>query len=296
MDDPADAFRRRLADRAPLLLDGAMGSELHARGLDTALPLWSAAALEQAPDAVAALHRDYVRAGAEIVTTNTFRTRRRTFAKVGRPEAAAPLARLAVTLARSSGARFVAGSLGPLEDCYEPARVPDDTACAAEHGELAAQLAEAGVDLLLVETMNTLREARAAVRAAQATGLPVIASFVCGGGAALLSGEPLAEAAIALLDEGVAALAVNCTPTATLDVPLRALLTAVAGRVPCGAWGNVGVTDAIQGFTCTEELAPDDYAERAHRWLDLGARIVGGCCGTGPAHIAAVARMIRARR
>jgi S-methylmethionine-dependent homocysteine/selenocysteine methylase len=290
-----EEFRRRLAQPPPLLIDGAMGSELHRRGVDTRLPLWSAAALIDAPEVVAALHRDYVAAGAEVATADTFRTHRRTLAKSGRPERARDLAHLAVQLARAAAPRFVAGSRAPLEDCYEPRLVPPERECDAEHAELARDLADAGVDLLLVETMNTIREARAAARAARATGLPTVVSFVCGSDGRLLSGETVAAAATALLREGVDALAINCTPTATLHQPLQELLDAVAGRLPCGAYGNVGRTDAIHGFTCTEELDPDGYALRALGWVGQGARIVGGCCGTGPAHIAALQKALRAK-
>lgn len=291
-------FRARLgelANGAPLLLDGATGSELQRRGIDTRLPLWSAAALWTAPDAVLALHRESVAAGAEVVTANTFRTRARTFARAGRKDAARDWTKRAVELARKSGAKFVAGSLAPLEDCYAPALVPDAGALVEEHGEFAADLADAGVDLILVETMNTIREAAVATHAAVATGLPTITSFVCGSDGRLLSGERVAEAALTLLGLPVAALAINCTPTAALARPLQELLDAVASRVPCGAYGNVGRTDSIQGFTCTDDFDPESYAAVAIGWLDQGARIVGGCCGTGPAHVAALRRRIDAR-
>lgn len=281
-----DDFRRRLNAPPVLLLDGATGSELHRRGIATPVPLWSTAALLTAPDAVLQLHREYVAAGAEVVTAATFRTKRRTLASAGRRESARDLTRLAVELARRAAPRFVAGSIAPLEDCYEPRLVPSDPECEAEHAELARDLAEAGVDLLLVETMNTIREARSAALAAKATGLPVVVSFVCGSDDRLLSGETVTAAATSLLQVGVDALAINCTPTPTLTRPLAELLTTVAGRLPCGAYGNIGHTDAIHGFTCTEELDADGYATRALGWVEQGARFVGGCCGTTPAHIA----------
>ncbi len=292
-------FRSRLADRRPLLFDGALGSELTRRGIATPLPLWSAAALRDAPEAIAAIHRDHVAAGAEVVTTATFRTTRRALAKAGIRDAAAcarEWTTQAVALARAAGPRFVAGSIAPLEDCYEPERVPDDAALAREHAWLARDLAAAGVDLLLVETMNTVREAVAATRVARATGLPVIVSFVCASdlraNARLLSGERVVDAARTLLAEGVDALGINCTPVATLHRPLAELLQTVAGRVPCAAYGNVGRTDAIQGWTCTADCPPADYAKAAARWLAQGARIVGGCCGTTAEHVAALRALL----
>jgi len=294
-------LRDRLRARRALLLDGAVGSELARRGIATPLPLWSAVALREAPEAVAAIHADHVAAGAEVVTTATFRTTRRALAKVaGAVPArlaadARELVATAVALARRARPAFVAGSLAPLEECYDPSLVPDDATCAREHAWLARDLAEAGVDLLLAETMNTVREAVAAARAAKSTGLPVIVSFVCRSDGNLLGGERIADAARALLAEGVDALGINCTPVPTLHVPLAELLATVAGRVPCAAYGNIGHTDAIAGWTTTADCSPADYASAAARWLALGATIVGGCCGTTAEHVAAARQAIEER-
>src|SRR6185436_2971426 len=107
-----------------VLLDGATGSELHRRGLDTRMPLWSAAPLINAPDVVAQIHAEYVKAGAEIITANTFRTTRRAIARAGLKPQVKALVTKAVELARKSKATYVAGSIAPLEDCYKPQIVP----------------------------------------------------------------------------------------------------------------------------------------------------------------------------
>jgi len=292
----AKSFRQRLRQQpAIVLLDGATGSELHRRGVDTRLPLWSARGLLDAPETVARIHAEYVKAGAEIVTANTFRATRRAVARAGLKPQAKLLVSKAVELARKSKARFVAGSIAPLEDCYSPQLVPPFEECEREHGEHAEHLAEAGVDLLLIETMNTIGEAHAAARVACRTGLPVIVSFVCRSDGRLLSGERLRTAALRLLELEITGLAVNCTPTASLHEPLGELLAAAGGRVPCGAYGNLGKTDSVHGWTCTEELDPAGYALRAEKWIELGARIVGGCCGTTPAHIAALRKLVDRR-
>lgn len=296
-------FRARWHAPRPLLLDAALGSELTRRGVATPLPLWSAAAVRDAPDAIAALHADHVAAGAEIVTTATFRTTRRALAKAvamgdrrleGRNLAAEArtLVARAVLLARRAAPPFVAGSIAPLEECYDPQLVPDDATLAREHAWLARDLADAGVDLLLLETMNTVREAVAAARAARATGLPVIVGFVCGSDGRLMSGETVAAAARALLAERIDGLAINCTPVASIEPPLRELCDAVAGRVPIGAWGNIGRTDDIVGWTTTDDCSPAQYAAAAARWLELGAHLIGGCCGTTPAHLAALRELL----
>src|SRR5262249_7715686 len=138
-------FRERLRRGPPLLLDAAMGTELARRGVACDLPLWSARALWAAPETVFAIHRDEVAAGAEILTTNTFRTHRRTLAKEGKGSEAARWTRRAVSLAReaaqSSGRDvYVVGSISPLEDCYRPDLVPGDSELAAEHTEQAEVL------------------------------------------------------------------------------------------------------------------------------------------------------------
>ena len=307
-DHPAESFRARLKAGRPLLLDGATGTELDRRGVDTSLPLWSARALLAAPDVVKQIHLDYLDAGADVITTNTFRTHRRTLARAGYGGRAGELTRLAVSLARaavaqSKRAAWVAGSMSPLEDCYSPALVPPDDELRAEHGEMARALAAAGCDVLLVETMNSIREAVIAAEAAQATGRPVCVSLVVGvdgrppdqvtaGQAAgtapmrLLSGEAIATAAAALHDRPPDVILVNCVPLAHIDRAFDELRAAAAG--PIGLYANVGHADEVTGWALTDDVQPAAYARCARHWLAQGAAIVGGCCGTSPDHIAAV--------
>lgn len=270
-----------------------MGTELERRGVETTLPLWSAWGLVRAPQAVAEIHAAYVEAGAEVITTDTFRTHRRSLDKGGLGERAEELTRLAVRLARSAAdaadrPTWVAGSIAPLEDCYRPDLTPPEEDLSGEHAEIAGWLAAEGVDLLLVETMPTVREAVAATLEAAATGLPVVTALVCDGDGRLLSGEDVEEAARALEPLGPVALVVNCTPAHRLHVALDRL--AAATTLPVGGYGNVGHADDEQGWTRTDALGPGQYLEFARRWLAAGARLVGGCCGTTPAHTAALRR------
>jgi S-methylmethionine-dependent homocysteine/selenocysteine methylase len=283
-----------------IVLDGAMGTELTRRGVDTSLPLWSAIALDSAPDIVRQIHADYIAAGAHVITTNTFRTNTRALAKAGIESRAAELTRRAVDLAhaaisesRTPGVR-VAGSLAPVEDCYTPDLVPEPAALAREHGELARNLAAAGVDLFLVETMNTIREAEAAVAAAAAHGVdkPIWVSFTLAPDDMLLSGETLRDAVGAIARYEPEAVLVNCIPVAQIDGALTRLKAALASAgldARFGAYGNVGHVDDVVGWTLTHAVSPEDYAVQARGWRALGATIIGGCCGTGPAHVAAVA-------
>ncbi|MCA9695842.1 MAG: homocysteine S-methyltransferase family protein, partial [Myxococcales bacterium] len=193
-----------------ILLDGAMGTELEARGARMELPLWSAHALVEAPALVEEIHLDYLRAGAQVISTNTFRTHARSLAAGEMSDRAGELTRLAVALARRARDRFadeapleaaasrIAGSISPLEDCYAPDRSPVRARALPEHQAMARDLAEGGCDLLLVETMGRIDEACAAVEAAAEQRLPIWLAVVCRPDGALLGGESLARLAAAL--------------------------------------------------------------------------------------------------
>jgi S-methylmethionine-dependent homocysteine/selenocysteine methylase len=243
---------------------------------------------------VRAIHRDHASAGAEVLTADTFRTQARTLAHAGIAGRARELTMLAVALARE-GAReaaperriFVAGSLAPLEDCWHPERVPPDAALEREHREHAGHLAAAGVDLLLVETMNTVREARAALAAAAVVGIPACASFSCDESGRLLSGETLAAALDAVAPLEPAAVLVNCLPPHAADACLGALRA--SGR-RFGVYPNLGAPDQPLARARERDRSPAALAAFAARWLDAGATLIGGCCGTTPEHVAAIAQ------
>jgi S-methylmethionine-dependent homocysteine/selenocysteine methylase len=265
-----------------ILLDGPIGTQLSARGVPTPPPLWSAWALRHAPHHVAELHAAYATAGATVHTTNTFRTRRRSAG-----DDWLDLAHAAVRIARDSVPtdHRVAGSLAPLNDCYEPWNSPPDPG--PEHAELAHALADAGCDLLLCETFPHPGEGVAAVTAAVATGLPVWASFTAGYRADLLTPEQLADAARAARDAGAAAVLVNCVPASRTLAYVRAL--APIG-LPFGGYANAGHPTEGLGWQSSHP-APERYAAHAETWIAEGATLIGGCCGTGPEHIAALAQL-----
>lgn len=292
-------FRARLAAGPPVVLDAAMGTEIDRRGVATRLPLWSAWGLIEAPDVVRAVHVDHLRAGAEVITTNTFRTQRRTLARAGMADRAATLTAQAVQLARQAVRQaaverpvWVGGSVAPLEDCYSPALTPPDDVLLEEHALHVANLVAAGVDLIKVETMPTVREAVAATAVAVASGRPVLVGLTCDGDGLLLSGESPGEAAAALQPLGPAAMMINCTPADVLHRALDALLGATS--LPVGAYGNVGHAESERGWSATDVLDAEAYAAHAISWVGAGARLVGGCCGTRPEHLAAVARSVAA--
>jgi len=287
-------FLTRLRQASPLILDGATGTELNRRGVDTGLPLWSANALltDAGSRILQNVHEDYLRAGAEIITTNTFRTHRRALAPSGIADRALALTRRAVDTARkalaavpSEETRFVAGSISTLEDCYRPDLVPPDDQLRVEHSERIHHLVECGVDILWIETINSIREAVILAKLATITGTPVIVSFVCDRKGKILSGESLGEAAVELLPLGVSALGVNCAPTPDIAATLSELRSVCPAGFPLIAYGNIGYADDAVGWVNTDAVEPEAYCRHASHWP---ARIIGGCCGTTPAHIAAL--------
>ena len=284
-------FTDRLSQSKYLILDGATGTELNRRGVDTGLPLWSANALlnDSDSDILRQIHIDYLNAGADIITANTFRTHRRALAPSGNADRALELTRRAVDIAReaiasaqSDSPRFVAGSISTLEDCYRPDLVPPDNELRAEHSERIHHLIDCNVDLILIETINTIREAVIIAKLAVITGIPVLVSFVCNKEGELLSGESLSDAARELLPLGLSAIGVNCGPTPYLAKPLIELHTACGKDFPLIAYGNIGYADEKVGWVNTDSENPTAYCEHARQWP---ARIIGGCCGTTPAHI-----------
>jgi S-methylmethionine-dependent homocysteine/selenocysteine methylase len=295
-------FRERLRYGTPLVLDAAMGSDLDRRGLPTTLPLWSAVGLLERPDLVRQIHLENLLAGADVITTDTFRTTARTLRHAGiDPVRAAELDALAVQLAidaRTEAGRpeaLIAGSMAPLEDCYRPTFETPPEVALTEHRAQAGNLAAAGVDLIMVETMPTAAEAEIALRAAIETGRPATVGFVCalpdrGQPVQLLSGETLHDAVARVSPLAPAAIFVNCAAPPVITAALRELRELTT--LPIGAYANVGHGDDERGWSPHGAITGERYAAHAADWIALGARVVGGCCGTHPAHTAALRRLV----
>jgi len=281
-----------LHEDSPLLLDGATGTELERRGFALEGAGWSARAIDEAPELLTQIHADYFAAGARIVTANTFRLHRRNLADWGREQDQRRLVDTAVQLARraTDGKSLVAASLAPIGDCYSPDQVPETDSLFEEHAVLADEIAQAGADVILIETMVAGDEAEAAGRAALRTGLPFIVSFVTGPAGTLLSGEHLGDVLPRVAALGPSAVCVNCVSCRDVPAALDALL---AGETrPIGVYANTGERLADGSWSVTNASEPAVYAGLAAGWLNRGVQLVGGCCGTTPAHIAALQTMI----
>lgn len=294
------------------LLDGGMGQELIRRAGGVATPLWSTQALLDAPGIVSAVHRDYADAGATVATTNTYalhRDRLRGGASNHYAADGVELPDLEDRIADLYGIALdaigpvrdrcrVAGSIGPLRASYRADLHPGRDEAVPLYAEVAALLAPR-VDVLLFETIASLDAARACLEAGRRTDRPVWLSFTVDDedGRLLRSGEPVAEAA-RIGAEADAVLA-NCSAPEAMPAAIEGLL---AAGVPVGAYANAFeiITKAfLEGGTTANDLqarrdmGPEIYADHAAAWVAAGATIVGGCCETGPAHIAAVADRLR---
>ncbi|MCZ7557834.1 MAG: homocysteine S-methyltransferase family protein [Bacteroidia bacterium] len=285
-----------LAHKRILILDGAMGTELQRQGVVLEPPLWSATALLRAPHVVRNIHFAYLHAGADMITTNTFRTNIRTLERAGMEHRWEELNMKAMQLALEARERYIpsrpvliAGGLAPVEDCYRPDLVPDDAQLLEEHTKQAELLSMLRADFLLVETMMTEREAVIATHAAASTGKDVATSFTCGADGKLLSGEDVVAAARSVLDAGAVAVMINCVSTRTMLDPLTRLTSSL--DAPVGCYANVGDPTADNASDLVCEVDVEGFALASLGWLAAGARLIGGCCGSTAEHITALTRL-----
>ena len=273
-----------------IIADGATGSNLQQRGLPDGKS-GEAWVLEN-PQAILALARDFIAAGAEILLTCTFGASRLHLANMGLDAECEQInltaAKLARQAAESSGA-FVAGSIGPtgqMLDPYGPLAVADAEAAFAEQARF---LAAGGVDLIVIETQFDLGEAAAAVRGVRsACDLPLVCSFSYDRGTRTMMGVSPAKAALALNDSGVDLLGINCGRSLTDNLAaLRELQAATS--LPIWFKPNAGlpVTDDLGNVVY--QTTPQQMAEAVPALIAAGARVIGGCCGTSPEHLSAIA-------
>jgi 5-methyltetrahydrofolate--homocysteine methyltransferase len=297
---PYEPIRERLRGGRTVILDGAIGTEILRRNVT-----WSDHQLLAQPEVIRGIHEDYVRAGADVITTNTFQLSDRAFLhhfkdadhmrRVGAPcleELPAAHIAAGVRLAREARDRAaggrpvaVAGAITTLEWCFRPDLAPDPDMAFREYRSIVEQMADAGADLILFETINNVREAVAQMKAARAVGVPAWVAFVVDDKGVLFSGETLEQAVEALAPLEPDAILINCAPPPDVETGLRRLLPACS--LPTGAYPHVGRFDPPE-WMFTDEYPPASYARLCREWAGRGVRVLGGCCGTTPDHIAAV--------
>src|SRR3989475_1471905 len=283
-------FSRRL-EAAPRLCDGAMGTLLYARGasLDACFDVLTL----NTPRLIQSIHAAYIAAGADCIETNTFGANRFKLAVHGLDGQVREINRRGVALARdvreSSGRDIlVLGSIGPLGKCLAPLGTVTAADARAAFREQAEALLEGGVDAFVVETFSDLEEVALAVRAIRSvTDVPIVAQMAFTDEGVTFTGRPPAEVARVLCALPVQALGANCSVGSSTLYEVLEQMHAEAGRVPLCIQPNAGLPSRI-GERLIYLSSPAYMAEYAQRMVDAGARLVGGCCGTTPQHIAAV--------
>lgn len=287
-------FLERLQSGAVLVLDGATGTNLQRRGLPVGMP--SDIFVMDNPEAVMQLHRDFLEAGSDILLTDTFGSSRLHLGHAGLMERFEQTNRTAVDLCRqvvSGTDALVGGSMGPLGEMLQPYGTLEEDAAVKVYAEQARVLTEAGVDLLVVETQFDLNEARAGVRGAlSASDLPVVCSFSFDRGARTMMGVKPAQVGKALADAGVAAVGINCGRS--LEDNLVALTELrQATDLPIWFKPNAGMPHTDEQGRLQYDVTPEMMAGQVPVWIAAGARLIGGCCGTSPEHLKAIAQAVR---
>ncbi|MCI0820710.1 MAG: homocysteine S-methyltransferase family protein, partial [Chloroflexi bacterium] len=287
------SFTERLA-HGPLLCDGAMGTQLYERGVeDDPLDL----ANLTHPDVVKAVHLDYLRAGAEVIQTNTFGANALRLAAAGVEGQVEEINRAAVAIAEQArrlvGQRiWIAGGIGPLGRDSSPFGALDSATGHNAFAQQAAALADAGVDLFMLETFSSLAEVKLAVAAVRSVSpLPIVAQMTFDAEGVTPGGDTPEEVAEALGELDLAAFGANCSvgPDLIRDVVER---MARVAELPISAQPNAGLPAYVDG-RIEYSADPAYFSDAARQIAVAGARLLGGCCGTTPEHIAKLRDALR---
>jgi len=263
-----------------------------------AAPLWSAHALLDDPSLVTAIHRDYLIAGAQVITTDSFRTHARNLAEAGLQREADRLTRLTAMLARAARTEQpmgmshadvprarIAGSISPLEDCWAPDRSPALQRARIEHESMASALFEGGCEVFLIETMGKVDEACAAVDATRSFGIPTWLSVTTDEAGHLLGGESFEDLLAGLRGLTLQALLVNCIELARLPASMAALASASRwrGDLALGAYPNAGrsTSSGYRQSAMNEMELVDVLRDVVARHDEIV--MLGSCCGSTPA-------------
>ncbi len=276
-----------------LIFDGALGTELAKRGLET-----SGALSLTNPEAILDFHREYAAAGVDILSTNTFIMNRISVESHGLDIDLREANLAGVRLAREAagGGQLVFGDLGPTGKLLEPYGTFSEEQFYEAFKEQALMLAEGGVDGLIIETMTDLREAVCALRACKdVTSLPVIVTMAFATvekGGRTVMGSTAAEIATALEQHGADAIGANCGELTPEEMAQIGAFYRAQTSLPLLMQPNAGRPKLVAGKT-VYDMVPEDFADGVIKCIENGASLVGGCCGTTIEHIKAVVRRLR---
>ncbi len=283
---PVDRLQEILGRRAVILGDGAMGTMLHHAGLTDGAPeRWNV----ERPDVVSSIYRAYLEAGSDFISTNTFGGTRNRLQLDGLADRVTELNEAGARLAReAAGEGLVAGSIGPTGELMEPLGLLTPEDARRSFAEQARALKAGGVDFALVETMSALEEAQAAVEGVREAGLPVAVTMSFDTNFHTMMGIKPVRALETLAGWGVRVIGANC---GNGPGEIERIMTEMSQAKPQGvvlmAKSNAGMP-RWKDDRITYGGTPEVMADYARRMTALGVRVVGGCCGSTPEHIAAM--------
>ena len=305
-----DSIEKAITTGQVVVIDGGTGTELERRGADMHSDVWCAMATLSHPAMLRGVHEDYIRAGARIITANTFSSSLNMLGPAGLADRFQEANRVAVEIALEARDRMnanqtvaVAGSMShqlpliPGSDRRDPEKVPPAEIVASNHREMAAILADFGVDLIMLEMMSDPALANPAITAARTTGLPVWVGYSCRENdqgeivSWTIDSLPIEEMLREIPPGHTDVAGVMHTSVSLISASIKAFRKQHQG--PIAVYPDTGHFE-MPSWVWTDSIDPANFGEMAMRWVDEGAQILGGCCGTGVEHIEAlVEAMVR---
>tara|TARA_B100001029_G_C15058845_1_gene456631 strand:+ start:461 stop:1339 length:879 start_codon:yes stop_codon:yes gene_type:complete len=277
------------------ILDGALGSELINRGINLPKHIWSAYANTNYPDIVREIHTDYIQAGADFITANTFRTTPRAYYKyitenninLNPKILAKKSLKLAMKIAKEiAGKKDVIGSVAPLEDCYQPNHFPGYNIAKQEFSQIIKQQIEFGADIILLETMNSIIETKSALDAIKNKAIPIWVSLVLKDSKHLMSGDLIIEMCDLINNSNINMALLNCNSIERTKNALNIFVNNI--NCDWGIYPNLGEGNPSPDGIIAKISNMNIFSDLVNYSIELGASVIGGCCGSNFNHIATI--------
>ena len=278
------------------ILDGGMGTELISQNIKLPNHIWSAYANIENPSLVYQIHKKYIESGADYITTNTFRTTPRTYLKTGLSETQSKNVAYKSLLsavemaqkAKSNTKVKILGSIAPLEDCYSPSKYPGNKKTKAEISELSNWFEKSEIDIFILETMNNLSEIIICLEVLSSYNIPVWVSLNLLDEKHILSGEKISKVIDSISKFNISALLLNCNSVQKTNVGLDNISQYWDGK--WGIYPNIGLGEPSPDGIITKFSNMKDFIELSKKAVQLGATILGGCCGSSYRHVEALSK------
>lgn len=285
------------------ILEGATGTELQRRGYKMTNPLWSASAIFDAPDLLKQIHKDYIKAGAQLITANTFRTNLHPWEQVGKPKMAKTATEKAVEIANQARQESIedgvikninevkiGGVIGMTTDTYNPKHLEANARLHQQHSNQVKFLSSLSIDFIMISTITDIKEALVILKYASKTDLPIYLSFVPNKDCKLWNGDSLETMLELITPYKVECLMLNCglhPEEAKQTVEKFAQLYKGKKGIFLNGYGD---PDDEAAWKFTKEHGPKEYLSYAKHWAEIGYTVIGACCGSTPAHIKALSK------